>query len=226
MYLWVVSYFCCLFSYHSLLELHYGEKCKKSLTAKERVNSEGLPVREMEHHMDVDMFLDRYAGWEVGSPHCPIILHKMFQYTVEQGWKEVEQMICWGQQHSLPRLDPNTDISAVRLVGPQTSKEEFRALYYKVYKLRRLLGSPPWELEWMEELAAKIVSSLKDHLGWKGGESLQRIKEPGLADIQPPRSKTPRRGRRDTSTERGLAEVREAHKRALATVTTLEEEIE
>ena len=99
-------------------------------------------------------------------------------------------------------------------------------MYYKVYKLRRLPGSPPWGLEQMEELAPEIVSSLKDHLGQKGGKPLQEIEEPGLADIQPPRSKTPRRGRRDTSAETDLAEVREVHQRALAIVSTLEEEIE
>ena len=171
-YWWVVSYFYGLCSYHSLLELHYEEKHEKSLAAKEQANAEDLSVRETEHHMDVDMFLDGYAGWEVGSPHHPIMLHKMFQYAMEQGWKEAEWMICWGQGHSFPKLDPKVDISAIQLVGPQTSKEEFRALYYEVYKLRRLPGSPPWELEWMEELAAEIVSSLKDCLGQKGGESL------------------------------------------------------
>ena len=66
------------------------DKHNKSLTAKEWVSAEGLSVREMEHHMDVEMFLDGYAGWEVGSPHCPVILHKMFQYAMEQGGKEAE----------------------------------------------------------------------------------------------------------------------------------------
>ena len=78
----------------------------------------------------------------------------------------------------------------------------------------------------MEELATEILSSIKDHMGQKEGKSLQGIEEPGLADIWPPRSKTPRRGRRDTSAERDLAKAREAHWRALATVATLEEEIE
>ena len=73
-------------------------------------------------------------------------------------------MICWGHQHSLLKLDPKADVSAIQLVGPQTSKEEFRALYYEVYKLRRLPGSPLWELEWTKELTTKIVSSLKDCL--------------------------------------------------------------
>ena len=57
---------------------------------------EGLSVREMECHMDVEMFLDGYAGWEAGSPHCPVLLHKMFQLAAEQGLKEVECMIYWG----------------------------------------------------------------------------------------------------------------------------------
>ena len=70
------------------------------------------------------------------------------------------------------------------------------------------------------------VSSLEDHLGWKGDEPSWRMEESGLTDVQPLRSKTPRRGRRDTSAERGLAEVREAHWKALATMATLEEEIE
>ena len=32
---------------------------------------DGLSIREMEHHMDVDMFLDGYAGWEVEAPIAP-----------------------------------------------------------------------------------------------------------------------------------------------------------
>ena len=78
----------------------------------------------------------------------------------------------------------------------------------------------------MEKLAAEIVSSLKDCLGQKEGKPLQGIEESGPADIQRPRSKTPRRGRRDPSSERDLPKVREAHLRVLATVATLEEEIE
>ena len=88
-------------------------------------------------------------------------------------------------------MDLKADISTVQLVGPQTSKEEFRALYYEVYKLRRLPGSPLGELEQIEELTAEIVSSLKDCLGWKAVEPSQRMEEPGLTDIWPPRRKTP-----------------------------------
>ena len=78
----------------------------------------------------------------------------------------------------------------------------------------------------MKELATEIMSSLKDHLEQKEGKSPQRIEELGWADVWPPRSKTLRRGRRDTSIKRDLAKAREAHQRALATVAALEEEIE
>ena len=177
-------------------------KCNKSLTAKEQVSTKGLSVREMEHHMDIDMFLDVYAGWEVGSPHSPINLHEMFQYATEQGWKEAGGMVCQGHWHSLPKLDPQADVSVIWLVGPQTSKEEFRALYYEVYKLRRLPASPLWGLQWMEELATEMVSFLKDCLGQKKGKSPQGIEEPGPADIWPPRSK-PLGGRGGTFLLRG-----------------------
>ena len=104
------------------------------------MNTEGLSVREMECHMDVEMFLEGHAGWE--APIAPSSCTRCSNMPQSKGWKEVECMICWGCQHGLPKLDPKADISAVQLVGPQTSKEEFRALYYKVYKLRRLPGSP------------------------------------------------------------------------------------
>ena len=74
----------------------YGDKQNKSLTDKEQANTEGLSVREVEYHMDVEMFLEGQAGWEVDSPHCSVILHEMFQHAMEQGWKEAEHMICWG----------------------------------------------------------------------------------------------------------------------------------
>ena len=63
--------------------------------------------------MDIDMFLDRYIRWEVGSPHHSIILHEMFLNAAEQGMKEVEQMICWGHQHGFLKLDLQVDICAI-----------------------------------------------------------------------------------------------------------------
>ena len=44
----------------------------------------------------------------------------------------------------------------------------------------------------------------------------QMMKETNLTDIWLPRSRTPREERRDASVERSLAEVREAHQKAMA----------
>ena len=70
-------------------------------------------------------------------------------------------MLCQGCQQELPKLDPEVDVSAVQLVGLQTSKEEIKSLYLEVYKQWRLLGSPPRKPELMEE----VVSSLKNAKG-------------------------------------------------------------
>ena len=65
----------------------YGDKCNKSHAAKEWANTEWMSVREVEWHMDVEMFLEGQAGLEGDSPHSPVILHEMFQHAAEQGQK-------------------------------------------------------------------------------------------------------------------------------------------
>ena len=143
----------------------------------------------------------------------PIILYEMFQHAIEQGQKEVECMICQGCQHGLLKMDLKADISAIQLVGPQTSREEFKALYYEVCKLQGLPGSPMGAR--MDRGTHCRGGVLPRRLpGAEGGEPPQMMKEPNLTDVQPPRNKMLRRGRRDTSAERGLTEVREAHWRA------------
>ena len=59
-----------------------------------------------------------------------------------------------------------------------------------MYELRRLPRSPTCGPEQMEELTANIVSSLKDHLRQKEGKPPRGSEEPGLADVQPSKSKT------------------------------------
>ena len=53
----------------------------------------------------------------------PLVLQEMSPQAIHSGRREAEQMICWGHQHSLLQLDPQTDISAIWLVGPSNSKE-------------------------------------------------------------------------------------------------------
>ena len=82
-YLWIVSYFCCLFSYPSLLELHYGGRMNKSQTSRELAIEAGLLVREAEQRLDAELFLDEYPRWELGAPHQSVILHEMFLHAAE-----------------------------------------------------------------------------------------------------------------------------------------------
>ena len=104
--------------------------------------------------MDVELLLEGQERWEADSPHCLVMLQEMFQHALEQGQKEAEHMVCQGQHHGLLKLDPEVDISAIQLVGPQTSRKEIESLHYKVYKLQWLLGSPPREPELVEEVVA------------------------------------------------------------------------
>ena len=104
--------------------------------------------------------------------------------------------------------------------GPHTSREEIRDLYHQVYKLMRLLGSPPCGPEQAGKLMRDIVSSLKNHLRQKEDEL------PGAAQAaHPMQNRTPWGERGVTLAETQLAEAREAHWRALATTIALEEKI-
>ena len=98
-------------------------------------------------------------------------------------------MVYQGCQQELPKLDPEADISAFQLVGPQTRKEEIQSLYLEVYKQWRLLGSPPREPELMEE----VVSSFEDCQGQKQKKAPEMAVRSQSIDAQAPRSRTPRR---------------------------------
>ena len=129
--------------------------------------------------MDVKLFLEGQTKWEADSPDCLMMFYEMFQHAMDQGLKEAEQMVCQGCQQELPKLDPEADISAIQLVGPQTSKEEIQSLYYEVYKLWRLLGPPPREPELREE----VVSSFEDCQGQKQMEAPEMAVKSCSTDI-------------------------------------------
>ena len=79
----MVLFFCCLFSYPSLLELHYRGRMRKFQTAREQAREVGLSIREAEQRIDAELFLDEYPRWELGAPHQSVILHKMFLHAAE-----------------------------------------------------------------------------------------------------------------------------------------------
>ena len=73
--------------------LKYGSKRDKSLTAKGQAARDSLSVQEMEQLMDVELFLEGQARWEVDCSHHLVMLHEMFQHVSEQGWREAEHMV-------------------------------------------------------------------------------------------------------------------------------------
>ena len=158
---------------------------------KKHVTKEGLSVWETECHMDVELFLEGQARWEMDSPHHLVILHTMFQHTSEQGWKETEHMICWGHWHGLLKLDPKVDIPAIQLVEPQTSREEF-----KPYIMRYTNSGGYWGLHQRARTGGRGVVLLRRLPGVERGKMLQMTGEPNPTNVQPLRSRTPRRGRR------------------------------
>ena len=173
--------------------------------------------------MDMELFLGIQDQWAEDSPHCLVILHEMFRHAAAKGQKEVERIIHRGCWQNMPQLNPEVGIPTIQLVGPETTKEELLELYLKVYyKLHRLPGSPPGEPAILKE----VLSSLPDHQRHEEEEAPAAMAWCHSEGSHSSRSSTPHRGRKDDSVERSLATVCEAHQKALATVATLEEEIE
>ena len=84
-----------IFSYTTLLLLRYGDRARRTHAAWDFVEENNTSIWEDEHLIDIGLFLDKYPRWELGTPHRAIILHEMFLHTVDRGWKEAEQMVCW-----------------------------------------------------------------------------------------------------------------------------------
>ena len=69
-----------------------------SLHTKEWAKEEGLSVQEAEHHLDAELFLDKYPRWDAGGPHCPFILQQMFIHAAKSRQKEAERLIHHSHQ--------------------------------------------------------------------------------------------------------------------------------
>ena len=160
--------------------------------------------------------------------HHPFILQRMFVHATESGWKEVESLICchcWGGH---PRLDPKADVSAIQLVGFQTSREEIRELFHQVFMLKRLPRPLPCGPKWAQDIPRDILSSLKDCLWQRRGDSLEGSigLEPSSACLSHSQNRTSWRERQGMFGKHELAEAKEAHQWALAAASILEERIE
>ena len=215
-YLWMVLYFCYLFSYPSLLELHYGGRLRKSQTTREQVREAGLSIREAECRIDTELFLNEYTWWELGTPHRSIILYEMFLHAAKWGWNEVERLIHWG---SMWRPDLEADQSALELVGYWTSHKEIWDIYHSVYLLRRSPGLPPCRSQQRRKAICNILSSLKSQLH-------QKVYPVTAGEAWEPMDECRSRPIRRDSYEEALQEIRAAFQRVLETAEVLRSYIE
>ena len=207
-------YYCYLPSYSTLLELHYGDCIKRSQVIQERWGSLFWSQRA-ERWVDLELFLDEYPWWGLGTPHQSVVLHEMFLHTAEQWQKEVECMFCQGCWGSIYEPDPGVDQSAMELVGYQTSWKEMRDVYHSIYLLKRSPRCPSCR-EWQRRRTIQdIISSLMD---W-----LQRQAYPTAA-----RDLDPWGGEWVRLDWQGSYEValQAAHQRALETAEALQSDLE
>ena len=86
-------------------------------------------MRETERVMDVELFFKGQARWERYSPYHLAMMYEMFKHATDEGQKQAKQTVCQGHQEGLPKLDPETDLSTILLVSPETTKEEILSLY-------------------------------------------------------------------------------------------------
>ena len=112
------------------------------------------------------------------------------------------------------------DLSAIQLVGPETTKEEILSLYLEVYNQHRLPGSLPRKLE----LTKEVVSSFKGCQGQKKERTPSATARPQSFNAWPSKGRATRK--RETSLEKSLVPIREAHQKALAATAALKGEIE
>ena len=122
----------------------------------------------------------------------------------------------------MPQLNLEVDIPTVQLVGLETTKEGLLEIYLEVYKLHRLPRSPPGEPAVLKE----VMASLPDSPRCKEEKAHMATVQPHPGSSHFSRGGTPHGKRNNDSVERSLAMVCKAHQKALAVVTTLEEEIE
>ena len=73
-----------------LMVAKYSSKWEKLQETKQRSTVEQRPVCKLERVMDVDLFYEMWSKWAEDSPHCLVLLHKMFCHAAFKGWKEAE----------------------------------------------------------------------------------------------------------------------------------------
>ena len=82
---------------------------QRSQVARERAGETGISIQELDRQVDLELFLDEYPQWNLGTPHWSVVLHKMFLHAMEWGQKKAEYMFCQGCWGTVYEPDPRAD---------------------------------------------------------------------------------------------------------------------
>ena len=76
-------YFCYIYlsSYSTLLTLQYEGHMERAQVVHEWAKEKGISYRESERMVDLELFLDEYPRWGLGTPHWLVVLHEMFLHA-------------------------------------------------------------------------------------------------------------------------------------------------
>ena len=170
----------------------------------------------MGHQVDMGLFLDEYPWWELGTPHWSMILHEMFLYATNWGWKEVEHMVCQGHQGSVMGQGPQVGPSTMELVGYRMSCKDIWDIYQSVFLLWRLPGLPCCGNEQRKKMIQDICSSLIDRMQRHGYSTTT------TEGMEQEEEQWPRLNRWEPYEEA----LRAAHQKALDTAKGLQNDIE
>ena len=58
-----------------------GDALKEAGWLKKELKTRGVSVQESEQMVDLDLFLDEYPQWGLGTPHQSVVLHEMFLHA-------------------------------------------------------------------------------------------------------------------------------------------------
>ena len=116
--------------------------------------------------VDLDLFLDEYPRWDLGTLHQLVILHEMFLHAAAKRWQEVEHMWHQGCRGSVKEPDPEAGQSALQLIGYHTSRAEVRDVYHSVYLMNRAPRFPSCRVAQRRMVIQEILSSLRERL-WR-----------------------------------------------------------
>ena len=194
-----------------------------------------ISVREAERELETEVYLEEQKWWLPGRLHHEYLCHQMFVPVVTMGQKECDWAIHCGWREQSSPWSLHRKATAMESINPNLTCEEIQGLYQEVYQLQRLPGGSHCEGTMEEWLWEEILASITECL-WLGmpleNEGEHPSSTPPQRDSQTEYHNSIHRTHKSLAARKWgqddemLAFSRDAHCKALAAATLLEERIE